>query len=203
MSAELELVERGLEQLRALLVNKDNVRDGLGPPELLAAVLRLPQPPSQPYTVEFALSAVPGDWWFHVSHLTCEVVPTATDPCVPWHNSQFYRENGSPVRFRHTPVGRANVAHALLCARLKAARAQLRTRRAVLLQRHEHVDTGDGPMVACPDGTLREIHYDEFLDRGNKLVRRTEQHANMGSVHPCYFAWRSERCAPDAEEEPT
>lgn len=124
-----------------------------------------------------ALSTIPQGWWWHISHLECAIIPTFNDPLIPLQNAQFYRIDGSPIRYSVQSWGddRSNLPIVIVTARLKVAMAILRVELAKQDQNYQFIDTGCGPMIATPNGTITEIPHGKYLSWSNRLNDVPEQ----------------------------
>jgi hypothetical protein len=140
-----------------------------------------------PYSSDLlaALDTIPQGWWWHLSHLECCITPNAPGPLIPVSNATDYKHDGRPIGYSAGFYGRRTELPLLVIeARLKALMALLRKRRAVECGNYQHVDTGNGPLVATPEGKLSEIHYNRFLTADNKLRRRRK--GDRGAIDPVF-----------------
>lgn len=89
--------------------------------------------------LDVAISAIPDGWWWHLSHLEAEVVPTRGVPGIPVSNGTLYDFYGKPVGFTAMCLDREDLPRAM-CEALLKARYDLPTAFVVEASMSEHVD---------------------------------------------------------------
>jgi hypothetical protein len=120
-----------------------------------------------------AIQLIPDGWWFHISHLEVSVNPTSNVGNLPITISNDYRLNGRPVEYKHHLWGDKNkISKAICIAVLRARLASIIKNEAVLTKRRYVVQTGNGPMFADLDGSLKELPYNTWIqhDTGEWLT---------------------------------
>lgn len=75
-----------------------------------------------------AVDLIPSGWWWHISHLEAQVLPTVPGDgrlAGVISNGRFYEKSGRPTAFTSLSFERENLPRAVCCAYLKARRALL------------------------------------------------------------------------------
>jgi hypothetical protein len=70
--------------------------------------------------LQAAISLIPRDWWWHLSHLEAKVIPTTPVNGAPVSNAQLYDFYGKPIGFAAMTHERSTLAVAVCEALLKA-----------------------------------------------------------------------------------
>lgn len=131
-----------------------------------------------------AMSLLPYGTWFHWNHFGFQVVPNRPVPGVPMTNAtDYYPEggmrDGAPVAYEAMGFDSRETRERL--PRL-VCQAVFMSRRAPLLKalarrdgRFYVVQTGQGPLLASPEGKLVEVPYDAYVTADGRVVPHDEK----------------------------
>jgi hypothetical protein len=126
-----------------------------------------------------AMGLMPLGTWFNWNHFGFQVVPNRPVGGGEWSNAVDYHaedghREGAPIAYEvmaYDSAGtRASLPRIVCQAVMMARRAAVRKERARREGRHYHVDTGQGPLVATPEGRLVEMGRESFLTADGRVV---------------------------------
>jgi hypothetical protein len=168
--------------------------------ERIAAVLCIPADkrhlvPAYTSLTDAAMRLVPPGWWWHVTHLEVEVLPTSPWPDAPISDALDYHFNGRPLGYGCSYFGaRDKIALAVCIAALRARLGLLLKAKAKAEGRMYLVQTGNGPRIANVDGKLIGMPAGAWLDDDGKLIARKD-------AFPQYAFMEPQRGPEDEEED--
>lgn len=143
--------------------------------------------PVEAYTssMDAALLAVPPGWWWHLSHLESQVMPTSHWHDAPVSDAMDYHFNGRPLAYSCATYGsRDKIAISICIAALRARLGLLLKARALAEGRMYRVQTGDGPYIAGLDGKLLEMPQGSWINDDGKLIARREAFPQYAYLEP-------------------
>ena len=189
----LESLDERIGGLLALL------RDDAAPGHLVDAAIRslLPEVAGRDADRDWAddlrdaMSLIPYGGWFHWNHFGFSYVPTTVHGGGAFSNGADYMPDGwphggRPVSYEamamDSEAARARLPRLVCTAVALSWRTPVRKALARLRNRHYVVQTGKGPLVATPEGTLVPIPSGMFLTAAGAMVRHDEEVHGPGSV---------------------
>ena len=132
-----------------------------------------------------AMLLVPPGWWWHISHLEAEVIPTHPLPDFPVSNSADYRFGGRPVSYGCTLWGdRSLIAHSIATAAMLARLGLLLKAMAKAEDRMYRVQTGKGAMIADRRGVLIEMPAGSWLTDDGRLIAHRDAFPQYDFLEP-------------------
>ncbi len=131
-----------------------------------------------------AMSLLPYGSWFNWNHFGFSYVPNRPVPGIPMSNAtDYYPEggmrDGAPVAYEamgfDSQETRARLPRLVCQAVFMAWRAPILKELARRNGRHYVVQTGQGPLLASPEGKLVEIPFDTYVAADGSLVPYDEE----------------------------
>ena len=127
--------------------------------------------------IDFCVSLISKDWWYHWSHLEFVITPIIDHESGCFSNPQ-YTISGKGISFSVMLAGyESTPIHEKLCLGIIGAYAKyllaiLRIKEAKAKDTYMHIDTGRGPIMVSPEGVLSSIPWDKCLMLDGSLADR-------------------------------